>query len=87
MPAYLNNQLIIIIITNKIILLLKLTFDGSLKGLGYSDHNIRAKHPEDVVHKQSTKQYTTSYHFVQVKEFYTVDGESYAEQVVGDPVL
>lgn len=61
--------------------------DWGIETLRHCHHDICAEHPEDIVHEQAGQQNQTGHHVVQMQQFYTVDGERHAEQIVGDPVL
>lgn len=62
-------------------------FDGGLEALGHGDHDVGAEHPEDVVEEEATQEDAAGHDVVQVQQLNPVDGESQAEDVVGDPVL
>lgn len=64
-----------------------LTFDWSFKGICHSDHDISAKHPEDVVDKKSTEKDAACHNVVKVEHFNSTDGKCNAEEVVSNPVL
>lgn len=62
-------------------------FNWSIKAFGNGDHDIGAKHPEYVVHKEAGQQNQTGHHVVQVQQLDTVHGKRNTKQIVGDPVL
>ena len=64
-----------------------LTFDRSLEGLCYCDHDIGAEHPEDVVEEESAQEDAAGADFVELQELHAIHRERQAEQVVGNPVL
>ena len=52
--------------------------DGRLEGLGHSDHDIRAKDPEDVVEEETAQQDAASHHVVQVQQLHPVHSKGQA---------
>lgn len=61
-------------------------FDWAIERFCDGDHHISAKHPEDVIEKESTQQDGSQFEAWQSDQFNTNDGKGLTKEVSGDPI-
>ena len=61
--------------------------DRSLKALCDSDHDIGAKHPEDVIEEETTQEDAARDDGVEMEQLHAIDGKCHSQEIVSNPVF